>query len=109
MEDTFYLIPQEKHHRWVTLHQRIDGVLVEQPKPDVPHPLIFGDTGLHSTVKDYVIFLQMLLNGGTWHDTKILRETSIELMTQNQIGELVVEARAAKAYREKIEKLFEEF
>jgi len=45
---------------------------------------------LISTSLDYARFLQMLLNGGSFEGTRILSEHSIELMTQNQIGELFV-------------------
>jgi CubicO group peptidase (beta-lactamase class C family) len=54
-------------------------------------PTILGDYGLFSTADDYITFLQMFLNRGTLYHKNILSEASIELMTQNQIGELVVE------------------
>ena len=35
----------------------------------------------------------MLLSGGMFNESRILSEDSIKLMTQNQIGELVVETQ----------------
>ena len=91
MNDTFYEIPHDKLSRWVTMHTREEGILIEQPKPDVQQPSITGDGGLFSTARDYLAFLQMFLNGGTLHHSSILSDDSIAVMTRNQIGELVVE------------------
>ena len=92
MDDTFYVIPEAKYDRFVTVHQRTNGILREQPKPESKDQRvnIIGDGGLRSTASDYITFLQMLLNRGTLRNTKILSAASIVLMTQNQIGELVV-------------------
>ena len=93
MENTFYAVPEEKYDRFVTRHQRVDGTLKEQPKPAAKDQPLFiaGDGGLRSTAEDYITFLQMLLYRGMLHETKLCRAASIDLMTQNQIGELVVE------------------
>jgi CubicO group peptidase (beta-lactamase class C family) len=91
MYDTFYAIPQDKYSRCVSYHIRQNGTLSEQPIPETWQPTILGDYGLFSTASDYITFLQMFLNGGTLFHKKILSEGSIDLMTQNQIGELIVE------------------
>ena len=93
MDDTFYAVPVEKYGRFVTVHERKDGVLSEQPKPAAKDQPVFivGDAGLRSAAEDYITFLQLLLNRGTLREAKILSAASIDLMTQNQIGELVVE------------------
>ena len=44
-----------------------------------------GGSGLATTAKDYAIFLQMILNGGKYDDTRILTEASVREMTRNQI------------------------
>jgi CubicO group peptidase (beta-lactamase class C family) len=93
MSDTFYVLPAEKYPRWVTRHQRENGVLRERPNPEKQRPFIVGDAGLLSTAPDYVKFLQMLLSGGRLHESRILSEDSVQLMTQNQIGDLVVETQ----------------
>jgi CubicO group peptidase (beta-lactamase class C family) len=91
MDDTFYKIPQEKLSRWVTVHDRVDGIPVEQPKPEIQEALVLGDGWLHSTAEDYIAFLLMFLNGGKLHGSRILKEETINSMTENQIGDLVVE------------------
>jgi len=95
MKDTFYEIPQDKLNRWVTTHERVDEIPIEQPKPEKQQVFILGDGGLYSTAKDYISFLQMLLNGGKLHGARILKEESVSLMTQNQIGDLLVEHQPA--------------
>lgn len=47
-----------------------------------------GGGGLSSTIMDYAIFLQMLLNGGEYNGSRILSRNTVRMMTQNQIGEL---------------------
>jgi CubicO group peptidase (beta-lactamase class C family) len=42
----------------------------------------FGGEGLVSTYSDYAKFCQMLLNGGNYNDKRIIKESSIDLMTQ---------------------------
>jgi len=91
MDNTFYIIPQNKVSRCVSYHIRQNGDLSEQPSTATWSPTILGDFGLFSTADDYITFLQMFLNRGTLYHKNILSEASIELMTKNQIGELVVE------------------
>jgi CubicO group peptidase (beta-lactamase class C family) len=93
MDDTFYVVPEQKYSRLVTIHQRQNGALIEEPKPQVKKQRTFiaGDGGLKSTADDYIAFLQMFLNKGTLFNKRILNEESINLMIQNQIDELVVE------------------
>jgi methyl acetate hydrolase len=93
MDDTFYSLPRDSYTRWVTSHRRVDGALIETARPDTQQTAIFGDYGLLSTAGDYITFLQMLLNGGTLHDRRILGRGSVDLMMRNQIGELVVETQ----------------
>ena len=49
-----------------------------------------GGGGLVSTVYDYAILLQMLLNGGTYNGVRLLAHNTIRMMTTNQIGDLFV-------------------
>ncbi len=101
MKDTFYVIPKEKYNRLITHHQRKRGKLVERQNMRAKKEKVAtGDGGLHSTAKDYVTFLQMLLGQGSFHEKKILEKKSVELMTQNQIGKLVIEkqSRTKKVY-----------
>jgi CubicO group peptidase (beta-lactamase class C family) len=47
-----------------------------------------GGGGLTSSAADYARFLQMLLNGGQWNGTRILKPATVREMTSNQIGDL---------------------
>jgi CubicO group peptidase (beta-lactamase class C family) len=45
---------------------------------------VSGHAGLFSTADDLAVFVQMLLNGGSANDAKILKPVSIEEMTARQ-------------------------
>ena len=47
-----------------------------------------GGAGLSSTIYDYAVFLQMLLNNGVYNGKRILSRNTIRMMTMNQIGDL---------------------
>ena len=47
-----------------------------------------GSVGLVSTARDYLHFEQMLVNGGQLLGNRVLKESSVELMSTNQIGDL---------------------
>jgi methyl acetate hydrolase len=95
MVDTSYLLPAEKAARLVTVHRRDGNGVTEIPNPPVYTPDVRGDGGLVSTASDYSAFLQMLLNEGQRHGTRLLSADSVRLMTSNQIGSLVVETMPA--------------
>jgi CubicO group peptidase (beta-lactamase class C family) len=57
-----------------------------------------GGSGLSSTVNDYFIFSQMILNGGEYRGVRILKEETIELMTSNQHGDLAQSPFSAMGY-----------
>jgi CubicO group peptidase (beta-lactamase class C family) len=95
MVDTSYLLPADKARRLVTVHQREATGRVESPNATPYVPGMRGDGGLISTATDYSAFLQMLLNEGRWHNTRLLRPESVRLMTSNQIGSLAVERMPA--------------
>jgi CubicO group peptidase (beta-lactamase class C family) len=47
-----------------------------------------GGAGLSSTIYDYGVFLQMLLNNGVYNGKRILSRNTVRIMTMNQIGDL---------------------
>ena len=49
-----------------------------------------GGAGLSSTIYDYAIFLQMLLNNGVYNGKRLLSRNTVRIMTQNQIGDLSI-------------------
>jgi len=90
LQDTFYAVPAAKTSRVVTWHQRRDGKLIETPNPEKIQSPVAGDGGLNSTAADYIKFLQMFLNDGKWHNATLLKKESIQAMTKNQIGDVLV-------------------
>src|SRR5206468_9917486 len=79
-------------------HTRASGTLQEQSRgqiPSTPTAPFRGDGGLYSTVRDYSLFMRMLLNGGHLGSTKILSESSVKAMGQNHIGSIFVEQQPA--------------
>jgi CubicO group peptidase (beta-lactamase class C family) len=99
MKDTYFNVPQEKANRLTNLYlEDSTGKLLKPGSEEilgsrVNYPL-FGKTyfsgggGLSSTIYDYAIFLQMLLNNGTYNGVRILSRNSIRMMTMNQIGDI---------------------
>jgi methyl acetate hydrolase len=90
MTDTGYVTSDEQRARLPSVHQRqADGTLAPQPL-ETPFTPEFrpGGGGLYSTGRDYLAFLQMLLNGGSWGGTRLLRTDTVALMAKNHIGEI---------------------
>jgi len=98
MSDTYFNIPPAKASRLVNFFQEDStGHIVKEPfafsRLDMSYPLhkktyFSGGGGLSSTIMDYGIFLQMLLNGGTYNGVRLLSPASVRLMTMNQIGNI---------------------
>jgi CubicO group peptidase (beta-lactamase class C family) len=94
MNNTYFYLPPEKQHRLVKVNTEDENGHVMVLKNDYfDYPLLdgtyfSGGAGLSSTVKDYAIFLQMLLNNGVYEGKRFLSRRTVELITSNQIGEL---------------------
>lgn len=108
MKDTYFNLPAEKGSRLVNFFQQDStGAIKKQDKVfggflDMQYPLqktdyFSGGGGLSSTVYDYAVFLQMLLNGGTYNGVRILSHNTVRLMTMNQIGDLFVNLGGVKS------------
>jgi len=97
MMDTFYAVPAGKTDRVVTTHQRSNGRLTETKNPATITAPVAGDGGLSSTAADYIKFLQMFLNDGKAQGKTILSKSSLQAMTQNQIGNVIVDTQPAAA------------
>jgi methyl acetate hydrolase len=98
MVDTSYAVPLAKQPRVATKYTRVNGLLQAQPVrkiPSTPTPPFHGDGGLYSTARDYGKFMQMLLNGGQLGTAKILSESSVKMMGENNIGSVVVDLQPA--------------
>ncbi len=100
MKDTYFLVPAEKAARLVNLYREDSTgklVMAESKMLNGPvgadYPLknstyYSGGAGLSSTIYDYGIFLQMLLNNGVYNGKRILSRNTVRIMTMNQIGDI---------------------
>jgi methyl acetate hydrolase len=92
MTDTFFDVPPEKQARVVALHQRQDdgSFLEPPPQPFTPARFFSGGGGLYSTAGDYLKFERMLLGGGKLGNQRILQSETVDQMSRNQIGDLML-------------------
>lgn len=90
MTDTSFYLPEEKMARLVTSHRREATGLVETPNPAKYTGTESGEGGLVSTAADYAAFVQLLLNEGTLHNTRLLKAATVRQMASNQIGSVIV-------------------
>ncbi|NML67769.1 beta-lactamase family protein [Hymenobacter sp. RP-2-7] len=98
MRDTYFYLPAALHSRLQPLYTEYQGRTVPMPasgllglRPDYPTrtgTYFSGGGGLSSTIDDYAVFLQMLLNGGTYQGHRLLQPATVALMTQNQMGDI---------------------
>ncbi len=91
MMDSGFELSLEQAARLARVHQRqADGSL--QPLAiDMPPPrpeFWAGGGGLYSTGRDYLRFLQMVLNRGHLGDARLLRPETVATMSANQTGDL---------------------
>ena len=91
MEDTSYIFPPAKFDRLVSRHHREANGDLRQDERTLPAPpkTFNGGGGLYSTARDYVRFMQMILNHGAGpNGHRILQPKTVDSMMANQIGEL---------------------
>jgi CubicO group peptidase (beta-lactamase class C family) len=101
MKDTYFYIPPEKQNRLATTYypdstgklqklpdEYYDNGQIKINFPKTNGSYFSGGAGLSSTVYDYAIFLQMLLNGGEYDGTRILSRHTIKMMITNQLGDI---------------------
>jgi CubicO group peptidase (beta-lactamase class C family) len=99
MKDTYFNVPEDKATRLVNFFMEDSTGLKTQGNVlggNMSFPLrkkeyFSGGGGLSSTIYDYALFLQMLLNGGELNGTRLLSRNTVRMMTMNQIGELNVD------------------
>jgi CubicO group peptidase (beta-lactamase class C family) len=91
MKDTGYVMNEEQRARQARLHTRgADGALAVQPLEAVPVKGEFWSAGgpLYSTARDYLVFLQMLLHGGSFNGVRVLKPETVALMNRNHTGNI---------------------
>jgi len=96
MNDTRFYLPEEKAGRLVAVQHKVNGKWEKFPADfyDADYPIkgaktfFSGGGGLSSTVKDYATFLQMYLNGGEYNGTRLLSRKTVDIILNNQIGNI---------------------
>ena len=100
MKDTFFQVPKEKSDRLINLYTedstghltKAEGNMLNGPTvsnyPLLKSSYYSGGAGLSSTIYDYAVFLQMVLNGGEYNGKRLLGRNTVRMMTMNQIGDL---------------------
>ncbi|MFC1636439.1 serine hydrolase domain-containing protein [Planctomycetota bacterium] len=104
MKDTHFFIPREKMTRLAAVYapkqaaglKRLGSeLIVEGPfvySADHPYKgqrkYFSGGGGLCSTITDYLRFSQMLLNGGELDGRRLLKQTTVQLMTSDHVGHM---------------------
>jgi CubicO group peptidase (beta-lactamase class C family) len=91
MNDSGYQPAAEQRARQARLYTRqADGSLALQPLETVPAAPEFWSGGgpLYSTPRDYLIFLQMLLHGGSVNGVQLLKPETVTEMHRNATGNI---------------------
>ena len=95
MHDTFYNVPEDKLDRLATIHvwDHENGELALPPdgmmQPPAGVTRFTGGHGLISTAMDYMIFCEMLRNGGSYNGARILGPKTVQFMMSPQISQRV--------------------
>jgi CubicO group peptidase (beta-lactamase class C family) len=92
MADTGFLIGSAQRARVATMYNRKEDASLEPTPFEMPQrPEFFmGGGALFSTPRDYIAFLQMLLNNGSFNGAQVLKPETVAQMGQNHIGDLNV-------------------
>ena len=96
MRDTFFNVPADKAARLLAPYYRRDGAWVRIPPANTTEAAALaggnppqGSMGLVSTADDFLVFQQMLLDGGVAPSgQRLLGPRAVELMRTNLVGDL---------------------
>ncbi|MFK7963579.1 MAG: serine hydrolase domain-containing protein [Burkholderiaceae bacterium] len=92
MKDTAFVHSPSMLERAAGVHARMpDGSLAPIELPPAENPEFeMGGGGLHGTMSDYGRFIRMILNDGELDGTRVLKAETVQMMSQNHIGDLRV-------------------
>jgi len=96
MEDTGFNVSKDKFKRCAAIYGPANGKGIEvREAPDEKTicrqvKFLSGGGGLFSTAGDYMIFSQMLLNGGEYNGVRLLKKETVEAMTRNHIKDEIL-------------------
>ena len=91
MHDTFFNVPEDKLHRlasnhyWNAEEKAMAVVPPERNRQPTGITLFSGGGGLISTAMDYMIFCEMLRDGGRYNGVRILGPKTVQYMTINHL------------------------
>ncbi len=95
MTDTYFYLPDAKASRLVELYSKesMDKPLMLHANSDYRNfatsgarTYFSGGAGLVSSAENYARFCQMMLNGGTFNNHRIISRKTVDMMLRNQIG-----------------------
>lgn len=87
MHDTSFTPTDDQYSRIIGMHNLVDGKSICEK---IPHGVVFGNTpvthftaggGLIATMRDYVNFAEMLLNGGVFRGRRVLSEEAVNTLS----------------------------
>ena len=97
MRDTAWRQPDERLPRFAALYRNADGKLVREADAAArrlnfqDNKLTGGGFGLASTVDDYMRFARMLLNRGELDGKRMLKPSTVKLMSTDQLDPRITE------------------
>ena len=92
MNDTFFEVPINKVKKFCSLYTRTKSEslkLLECSRSSrfcKPVNMYSGGGGLISSMRDYLVFLEMIRCGGRYNDAQILGRKTVELMLRNHLS-----------------------
>jgi CubicO group peptidase (beta-lactamase class C family) len=95
MNDTYFNVPDDKlerlasNHYWDAEAGRMAVIPAEMSRPVQGVTMFSGGAGLISTAMDYMIFCEMLRNGGSYNGARLLSPKTIQYMTINHLADEV--------------------
>lgn len=93
MNDTYFFLPKDKESRLATIYAEDSSGIAPSEIESYMYPIqgsksyYSGGAGLCSTAKDYMKFLQMLVNGGHYNGHQLLSPKTVDLIRTNQVGD----------------------
>ena len=99
MVDTGFFVPAEKMSRVAVIYtwdQKVGALAAAPHDPGINRMpgLPSGGGGLYSTAADYFRFAQMLLNGGEYDGTRILKKATVDMMRTNVLSDQVLNSNS---------------
>ncbi len=90
MHSTSFKISPSQRARLASMHARgADDSLTVFPFEIPQEPQVqMGGGGLYSTAQDYMRFTQMILHRGTFNGNQVLKPETVQMMSQNHIGDI---------------------